>query len=254
MKLSTLNSKMKLCAVGSNTKLSKGDSDSILTLSLSLAPATMAGRGDVCAFKSKSCEQFCLGPFSGRGVFDTVKNARVRKTQLFFDDNSSFKQQLYNDIQMFNDYCIANKIQGYARLNIASDINWMKIKYKDKNNKSIFDLFPDIKFYDYTKDLKRTSKHPNYKLTYSYSENVTTVTVKQLINKGKNVAVIFDKLPTQNWLGMEVIDGDETDLRFEDKSGVIVGLSPKGNLLKKAVKNNTDGGFVIRNNINVVNI
>lgn len=253
MKLSTLNSKMKLCAVGSNTKLSKGDSDSILTLSLSLAPATMAGRGDVCAFKSKSCEQFCLGPFSGRGIFDTVKNARVRKTQLFFDDNFSFKQQLYNDIQMFNDYCIANKIQGYARLNIASDINWMKIKYKDKNNKSIFDLFPNIKFYDYTKDPKRISKHPNYKLTYSYSENISTVQVKNKIKSGMNVAVVFDQMPA-TWLGIKVINADTTDLRFEDEIGVICGLSPKGNKLKKAIKTNTDNGFVIRSNINVVNI
>ena len=61
MKLSTLNSKMKLCSVGSNSKLSKGDSESVLTLSLSLAPSTMAARGDVCAYKSSGCETFCLG-------------------------------------------------------------------------------------------------------------------------------------------------------------------------------------------------
>lgn len=260
MKLSTLNSKMKLCAVGSNTKLSKGDSDSILTLSLSLAPATMAGRGDICAHRSHSCTEYCLGPWSGRGIFDTVRNARIRKTQLFFDDNKTFKEQLYNDIQMFNEYCIKNKIQGYARLNIASDIDWMKIKYKQKDNKTVFDLFPDIKFYDYTKDPKRTSKYSNYRLTYSYSENVTQKQVVDKIKKGINVAVVFEELPS-TWLGVKVINADTTDLRFEDEVGVICGLTPKGNKLKKAIKNNTDNGFVIRKNniknmnkINVINL
>ena len=260
MKLSTLNSKMKLCSVGSNTKLSKGDSDSILTLSLSLAPATMAGRGDVCAYRSQSCTDYCLGVWAGRSVFSNVQTARIRKTQLFFDDNKTFKEQLYNDIQMFSEYCAKNKIQGYARLNIASDIDWMKIKYKQKDNKTVFDLFPDIKFYDYTKDPKRTSKYSNYRLTYSYSENISTVQVKNKIKSGMNVAVVFDQMPA-TWLGIKVINADTTDLRFEDEVGVICGLTPKGNKLKKAIKNNTDNGFVIRKNniknmnkINVINL
>lgn len=245
MKLSTLNGKLKLCSVGANAKLAKGDSDTEITLSLSLAPATMGGRGDVCAHRSVSCTQFCLGPYSGRGIFNNVRMARARKTQLFFDDNALFKEQLFTDVELFLKYCKEHSLTGYLRLNIASDIDWTKIRYKEKGNKNLFELFPTLNFYDYTKDLKRVSKHSNYKLTYSFSEETTEEQLKVLFLAKKNVAVVFDIVPSF-WNGIPVIDGDKTDLRYKDPDGVIVGLSPKGSLLKKAIKNNTDNGFVVR--------
>ena len=57
---------------------------------------------------------------------------------------------------------------------------------------------------------------------------------------GQNVAVVFDDIPA-TWLGLEVINGDEHDLRFLDGVGVIVGLKAKG---PKAKKDTT--GFVVR--------
>ena len=48
MKISTLNSKMKLLSVGTNTKTSKGDSDKELTAILYLTPADLSGYGNVC--------------------------------------------------------------------------------------------------------------------------------------------------------------------------------------------------------------
>ena len=53
-----------------------------------------------------------------------------------------------------------------------------------------------------------------------------------------NVAVVFNKLP-ETYLGRKVINGDDTDLRFLDERGVVVGLKAKG----KAKKDNT--GFVV---------
>jgi hypothetical protein len=55
---------------------------------------------------------------------------------------------------------------------------------------------------------------------------------------GMNVAVVFDTLPAK-WAGVKVIDGTETDLRFLDEPGVVVGLVAKG----KAKKDNS--GFTI---------
>ena len=57
---------------------------------------------------------------------------------------------------------------------------------------------------------------------------------------GGNVAVVFrgKKLP-RRWLGIEVIDGDDSDLRFQDGEGKIVGLLEKG-LAKK-----DETGFVV---------
>ena len=56
---------------------------------------------------------------------------------------------------------------------------------------------------------------------------------------GANVACVFrDGLP-KTWQGREVIDGDETDLRFLDGQNKIVGLVEKG-LAKK-----DETGFVL---------
>lgn len=55
---------------------------------------------------------------------------------------------------------------------------------------------------------------------------------------GMNVAAVFKEVPF-TYMGRPVINGDETDLRFLDPKGVIVGLKAKG----KAKKDTT--GFVI---------
>ena len=48
---------------------------------------------------------------------------------------------------------------------------------------------------------------------------------------GFNVAVVFNKLP-ETYFARPVISGDETDVRFEDARGVIVGLTAKGKAKK----------------------
>jgi hypothetical protein len=50
---------------------------------------------------------------------------------------------------------------------------------------------------------------------------------------GSNLAVIFrtKKLP-EFFMGLPVINGDETDLRFIDQSQVVVGLYAKGKMKK----------------------
>jgi hypothetical protein len=53
-----------------------------------------------------------------------------------------------------------------------------------------------------------------------------------------NIAAVFKTVPA-TYMGLPVIDGDETDLRFLDPKGVIVGLKAKG----KAKKDTS--GFVI---------
>jgi hypothetical protein len=62
--------------------------------------------------------------------------------------------------------------------------------------------------------------------------------VRLALSNGMNVAAVFHKVP-ETYLGRTVINGDETDLRFLDPKGVIVGLKAKG----KAKKDTT--GFVV---------
>ena len=72
----------------------------------------------------------------------------------------------------------------------------------------------------------------NYHLTLSRSEESNELELVSVLRSGGNVAIVFrGKLP-KTWNGFEVIDGDESDLRFMDKQGVVVGLVEKG-LAKK---------------------
>ena len=71
----------------------------------------------------------------------------------------------------------------------------------------------------------------NYHLTFSRSEHNDSL-CQMVLELGGNVAVVFRNQLPKTWKGFEVINGDETDLRFLDKKGVIVGLIEKG-LAKK---------------------
>lgn len=120
------------------------------------------------------------------------------------------------------------------RLNGTSDIRWEKIKVRD--GKNLFELYPDVQFYDYTKNPKRFdgSMPKNYHLTFSRSET-NHATAIELLRGGNNVAMVFDKVP-ETYEGFKVVSGDETDLRFLDEKGVIVGLKYK-NQTGKGVDN-----------------
>ena len=93
-------------------------------------------------------------------------------------------------------------------------------------------MFPNVTFYDYTKNPKRFNKKlpKNYHLTFSRSED-NDKDVERVLAKGGNVAVVFgvknvNQLPT-TYKGYKVINGDETDLRFLDEKNIVVGLKYK---------------------------
>ena len=73
----------------------------------------------------------------------------------------------------------------------------------------------------------------NYHLTFSRSETNDKVCQMVLEMQG-NVAVVFRNQLPKTWKGFEVVNGDETDLRFLDKKGVVVGLIEKGMAKKDA--------------------
>jgi len=121
-------------------------------------------------------------------------------------------------------------------LNGTSDIQWETILI---DGKTIFEHFPEVQFYDYTKiPTRKVVDIANYHLTWSYSE--ANMKYASWIDKlSYNVAVVFNGALPIYFKGREVIDGDETDMRFLDKQNVVVGLKAKG----KARQDNS--GFVI---------
>jgi hypothetical protein len=84
----------------------------------------------------------------------------------------------------------------------------------------------------------------NYHLTFSRSENTKNETVKSILAYGGNVAVVYaETLPIWDF-GVEVLNGDEDDLRFTDPRGKVVGLvykRAKGVTVDDAI----ESGFVI---------
>ena len=115
---------------------------------------------------------------------------------------------------------------------------------KDLEYTAIFEVYPEVQFYDYTKNYTRFDKvlPKNYHLTFSYSEaNKKYIDLfKPIWKTNYNIAVVFKgKTLPKTFKGRKVINGDITDHRFLDIKGVVVGLLAKG----KAKKDNS--GFAL---------
>ena len=229
---------MKLLTT-SNTKIKKGEKLGFMSFGIHLAPAKLSGF-NVCKDASKGCAAACLNT-AGMGVYSTVQKARIEKTKLFFSDKPTFLAQLKKEISAAIRKAEKNEMIPCFRLNLTSDLPWEKIKFEKQ---TIFDLFPNVQFYDYTKSPSRMTQFLagefplNYHLTFSRSESNGAIALA-FLNSGGNVAMVFRKSLPASYYGKPVVDGDETDLRFLDGAGVIVGLKEKG-LAKKDLT-----GFVL---------
>ena len=224
-----------------NAKTKKSDLNSnFLTGIVYLSPYKLSGR-NFCAFATKGCIRGCLFT-AGMGSFSNVQKARLRRSKLFIQDRAAFLEQLSNDIKRLQRKATKEGKKVCIRLNGTSDLPYHKVKFKGYS--SIMEAFPEITFYDYSKDHKRmfSALPSNYDITFSYSEKTTVEEVNQVIRRGKNVAVVFRSSIPKTWMGHRVINGDLTDLRFLDEKGVIVGLTAKGEAKKD------DTGFVVDNN------
>ena len=219
---------------GGNYKTSKGESFGWKTYGLHLSPFNISGN-NVCPNASTGCAAACLNT-AGRGVMRNVQEARIRKTQFFFNDREGFLCQLLKEIKSAIKSAARKELTPCFRLNLTSDIAWERY---------IIPAFKSYQFYDYTKSKQRMRRFldgrlpENYHLTFSRSEDTSEEQIREFCDRGGNVAVVFrDHLPKQ-WRGIKVINGDTTDLRFQDERGVIVGLVAKG-LGKK-----DETGFVV---------
>ena len=227
---------LPLLASNSDAKTSKGVSLRYLTDILYLAPANEGGFGNLCPDASLGCLASCLFT-AGRGRMSNVRLGRIRKTRLFFMDKKAFSEQLFKDITRGVKRAAKLGLGYCVRLNGTSDIPWERL--------GVFEKFPDVQFYDYTKSFSRAITHANgqmpknYHLTFSRSET-NSEQCARVLAAGGNVAVVFasSNYPAA-WQGFKVVSGDDTDLRFLDEKNVVVALYAKG----QAKKDPT--GFVI---------
>lgn len=223
--------KGNLLSCGTNAKTVKGDGSEYLTAIMYLTPWKSAGI-NVCPMAEQAqCIEGCLNS-AGRGQMSSVQIGRARKTQWFASDRAGFMVQLVKDLRSFVNYCARRGVHPCVRLNGTSDIRWELIKVAPHSSLNIFQLFPDITFYDYTKIANRKGLPKNYHLTWSYSGASEAYAAQHVIAKanGLNIAVVFRRkgdIPS-SFLGLPTIDGDRDDMRFLDPKGVVVALYAKG--------------------------
>lgn len=217
---------MRYLSVGNDAKTIKGQNKGVLTGILYMAPHTLGGGKTLCPFSTAGCRAVCLYT-AGRGGFNSVQQARIRKTKEFLGDPNNFALYLIDDVAELVKKAGRQGMVPAVRLNGTTDIEWERY--------GIMEQFPDVQFYDYTKwpASQRTKLPPNYHLTYSFSEKPDApAQVWAWMQRSVNTAVVFNKTLPDSW-GVEawkypVINGDESDLRFTDPVGVIVGLKTKG--------------------------
>ena len=178
--------------------------------------------------------------------------AALEKRDIFFAQTQAYLCELVWHVHKLVQQAAKQDLIPVVRLNGSSDIAYERAKIRAYGGKTIFEIFPNVQFVDYTKKLNRLTDNvpANLELTFSLHEE-NRDKAAEAIRRRFNVAVVFaDFLPDEYDLGdgpIQVIDGDKHDLRFLDpQTGVIVGLLPKGRKAKADTS-----GMVIRDHTNI---
>jgi hypothetical protein len=229
-----------------NPKTAKGRALGVYTCVLHLAPHKLSGH-NLCASASPGCIVACLnlaghggigiGSHAARirGVSNSVQEARMRRSRLWFADRPLFLSQLVRDIELALTHARRARLRLAVRLNGTSDVPYelYPVMRRGRVYPHIFAAFPRVQFYDYTKHIKRLRDHAggkrilprNYHLTFSLSET-NRADAAAALAMGFNVAAVFrDRARvetamrdgyTLGGVRHDVIDGDESDLRYRD--------------------------------------
>ena len=233
---------MKLLSTG-NPKILKGMAQGYNTYILHLAPANVSGY-ETCPKRTAGCTAACLNTAGRGGMFkrgestNVIQEARKRKTRLFFENRTEFMRLLVADIELAIKQSKRLGLVPVFRLNGTSDLSFEKYEVvrNQKLFRNIFSAFAEVQFYDYTKVLgRKVTAIENYHLTFSAADGNDADVVKA-IQQGYNVATVFGIKKTlpmpETYVGLPVFNGDESDLRFLDPKGVVVGLYAKGKAKK----------------------
>lgn len=217
-----------------NTKTAKNN---LQTFILYLAPSDIIGTHNLCPMASAGCKSSCLYS-AGRGRFSNVQLSRINKAKFWAYDRQAFYIQLANELLKIHEKSNFEKIA--IRLNGTSDIDHLSLLKRYTGIDFLDGFYSNLLFYDYTKNINVFKRYfgTNYKLTFSKSETNFDECL-EVINMGGNIAAVFAAELPEEYGGIKVINGDESDLRYFDPVNVIVGLKSKGDAKKDTT------GFVI---------
>lgn len=212
--------------LSSSSKTRKCLSVGVLARALYLTP------GIFCPGATPGCLRACLGHTSGRMQMPTHAIARDRRVALYVEDPSMFVAKLKIELAEHCYEADRLDLRPAVRLNGTSDLPWEKL------HGELFDEFPQVRFFDYTKLVcraeaalmrspTRTPWPDNYHLTFSAAAD-NHQQARRILALGGNVAVVFWPEHPRSFWGYPVVNGDGHDARFLDPDGVVVGLKAKG--------------------------
>ena len=230
--------------LGSNRKLKKS---AMMTKGLSLLPHRLAGGFNLCPSSTEGCRTTCI-VYSGNARFKGTNEGRYQRSRFFLEHKETFLDFLKFELSYF---------RGAVRLNTFSDIPWEK--YIDMED------FEWVQFYDYTKIVDRYDRFlarknmakndkshllralvpNNYHLTFSYSGENGADCLEFLESKG-TVSVVFKGSVPETFAGYPVINGDESDERWKDPEGHVIGLKYKTNTVHKDANQVALNTFVVK--------
>lgn len=202
-------------SVDSSQKVLKGKKENFQTLILYLSAGKNAGK-DVCSFASTGCRLACLVE-SGHALIEkragknVIALARMVKTWLTIYRKDIAIEVLKKEIELASARAKRKGHNFAVRLNGTSDLDFYEV----------YSAFPEVQFYDYTKDPNRVPL-PNYHLTFSYSQatKARIAHYKQASARGQAIAfpVRGDEFEQACKLP-DCFSMDTTDLRFLDEEG-----------------------------------
>lgn len=253
--LMTTDSGRMRALFGSSVKTEKGEKAGVATIVLYMAASLMSGI-NLCAWASEGCSKACLGHTTGRLKMSTAQKAQLMKALAWHVSKACFLRQMDREIRAHIRKCAKDGYIPAVRGNGSTDILWERYGVPQRH--------PKAEFYDYTKAPHRARRMvddiDNYSLTFSVSERDRSVeeAVKylkaggnaalvvagertdgtHLLRDAKSVAV---EVVRSGFHGFPAVDGDETDIRFDDPPGHWVVLYAKG-----AVALRDETGFVQR--------
>jgi hypothetical protein len=216
--------------VAHSAKMSASFRNGTMTYCIYLAPWNMSGH-NVCP-NGQHCHKNCLVK-SGRekikeftdGENNAVLNARIRKTNFFYENRETFMQVMIHEIKMYQRRAQKMNMEFSVRINGTSDLS--PILFKDPiSGKNILELFPNVQFYDYTKNVKRIELmdiYPNYDVTFSF-DGYNHSECEEFLKRGGKVAVVFYGGLPKTYKGYKVVDANQYDMRYLDPKGCIMGL------------------------------
>ena len=199
-----------------NAKLLKTAAGNLRTTGLTLLPASSIAGLNSCVGASIECILLCLKG-SGHNVIPVNDLIKACRHYALLLHTPEFLRLLIESIRMLpKNYRI--------RLNVLSDLPWEILA------PWLFTLFPERKFYDYTKVTGR--KPPaNYKLVLSFSGRNWDA-CRDYLARGESVAIVSQTLARPDFMIVDgkqyfTVDGDIHDIRTEDPDNCIVWLKYK---------------------------